>query len=171
MVCPSLAQPTTTGVNRSLRAINSQRAWEEGSVCHASFLIIKAGTGGAGVQGNNLAGRPTRSHAANANHFQHICDMGQLHFRPEHLRRVRPGGHIKRPDLREQRCAYQQVKTRSESGIQASREAQRDSGEQSTNQSRLGLVKLPGLSQTSASLPFFSRFMCLTRQRHQRCSR
>lgn len=47
MVCPSLAQPTTTGVNRSLRAINSQRAWEEeGSVCHASFLIIKAGTGG-----------------------------------------------------------------------------------------------------------------------------
>lgn len=96
-----------SGVGKSIIAGNKQsvrvRAWEKENVCHASFLIIngeaiKEGDGWRGGAGRETTG----SHAAN--HFQHNCDVGQLHFSPEHLRQVRHGGHIKQPELRKQRC-------------------------------------------------------------------
>lgn len=56
-----------------------------------------------GCQREEAGRKSPGSHAANP--FQHNCDVGQLHFSPEHLRRVQHGGHIKQPDLCKLRCS------------------------------------------------------------------
>lgn len=148
------------------------RAWQNQIVCHASFLVIngEAIKEGGGQWGRKLAARPLdvtlqttfSATVTSANFISVLNTWGKSSTEDTSSRQTSASCAV----------AYQQVKSRSETDIQASREAQRDWGEQSTNQSRLGLVKLPGLSQTSASLPFFVfLFMCLTMQRHQRYSR
>lgn len=66
---------------------------KKSNVSHASFLHIsgKATKEGAG-QGEEAGRETTGSHAAS--HFQHNRDIGQLHFSPEHLRQIWPGGPV-----------------------------------------------------------------------------